>query len=56
MNAMRAYKSQLVENNSPVPEMVKTMNAYLGGRIGTAYAEPFFTYEVLGFGGLSELV
>ena len=54
--AVKAYASQFVANNSPVTEMVKTLNGYFGGRIGTAYAEPFFTYEVLGFSGLNELV
>jgi bacillithiol biosynthesis deacetylase BshB1 len=54
--AVRAYESQFVQNNSPVVEMLKTMNAFYGGRIGTAYAEPFFTYEALGFGGLDQLM
>jgi hypothetical protein len=36
--------------------MVRTINAYYGGRIATAHAEPFFTYEVLGFSGLDQLV
>lgn len=56
MAAVRAYESQMVAINNQVPEMVKTVNAYFGGRIGTAYAEPFFTYEALGFGGLDQLV
>jgi hypothetical protein len=51
-----AYRSQFVANSSGVPEMVKTMAAYFGSRIGTAFAEPFFTHEVLGFGGLDELI
>jgi bacillithiol biosynthesis deacetylase BshB1 len=54
--AVRAYESQFVANGSPVVEMVKTLNGYFGGRIGTAYAEPFFTYEALGFSGLDQLV
>lgn len=54
--AMRAYQSQMIANNSPVPEMVRTLCGYFGGRIGTAYAEPFFTYEALGFGGLDQLI
>jgi bacillithiol biosynthesis deacetylase BshB1 len=54
--AVLAYDSQFVANKSPVTEMVKTLNGYFGGRIGTAYAEPFFTYEALGFGGLDQLV
>ena len=56
ISAMQAYHSQLVQNASGVPEMVKTLNGYFGGRIGTKYAEPFFTHEVLGLGGLNELV
>src|SRR5580698_5939279 len=43
--AVRAYESQFVENNSPVVEMVRTMNGFYGGRIGVDYAEGFFTYE-----------
>lgn len=56
MAAIRAYHSQFVVNKSSVPEMVENMGGYFGGRIGTRYAEPFFTYEVLGFGGLDQLV
>ena len=56
IEAIRAYESQFVQNNSPVTEMVQTMNGYFGGRIGTPYAEPFFTHEVLGLGGLDQLV
>ena len=37
-------------------EMVRTLNGYFGGRIGVAYAEPFFTHEALGFSGLDQLV
>jgi N-acetylglucosamine malate deacetylase 1 len=54
--AVRAYASQFVANNSPVPEMVRTMARYFGGRLGVEYAEPFFTHEVLGFTGLDQLV
>lgn len=54
--AVKAYASQFVENNSPAVEMVKTLNGYFGGRIGTAYAEPFFTHEALGFSGLDQLI
>jgi hypothetical protein len=36
--------------------MVKTLNAYFGGRIGIKFAEPFFSHEVVGFGGLDQLV
>jgi N-acetylglucosamine malate deacetylase 1 len=54
--AIRAYDSQMVANASGVPEMVRTINGYFGSRIGVPYAEPFFTQEVLGFGGLDQLV
>jgi N-acetylglucosamine malate deacetylase 1 len=56
MKAINAYDSQFVQNQSHVPEMVKTMNSYFGSRIGTGYAEAFFTYEALGFSGLDQLV
>jgi LmbE family N-acetylglucosaminyl deacetylase len=54
--AIDAYQTQFVLNKSKVPEMLKTLNGYFGGRIGVDYAEPFFTHEVLGFGGLDQLV
>jgi bacillithiol biosynthesis deacetylase BshB1 len=56
MAAVLAYPSQFVANNSPVPQMVRTMASFYGGRIGVEYAEPFFTYEMLGFAGLDQLV
>ncbi|MGA2582148.1 MAG: PIG-L family deacetylase [Tepidisphaeraceae bacterium] len=56
MSAVAAYESQFVWNKSGVAEMVKTINGYFGSRIGTAFAEPFFTYETLGFSGLDQLV
>ena len=51
--AMRAYESQL---NDDLIEMVRNVAAYFGGRIGVKYAEPFFTYEVLGLSGLDQVV
>lgn len=56
MSAVMAYESQFVKNRSPVPEMVKTIGGYFGGRIGVAYAEPFFSHEVIGLGGLDQLI
>ncbi|HEY7119164.1 MAG TPA: PIG-L family deacetylase [Tepidisphaeraceae bacterium] len=57
MAAIAAYKSQFTHNAAgDVPAQVRTANGYFGTRIGTPYAEPFFTHEVLGFSGLSELV
>lgn len=55
MKAVAAYESQF-SHNPAVPEMVRTLTGYFGGRIGTAHAEPFFTHEVLGLGGLDQLV
>jgi N-acetylglucosamine malate deacetylase 1 len=54
MAAVQAYKSQFPDDI--VPDMVKNITAYFGSRIGTKFAEPFFTYEVLGFSGIGELV
>jgi bacillithiol biosynthesis deacetylase BshB1 len=54
--AVRAYESQFIVNKSPVVDMLRTLNGYFGGRIGRAYAEPFFSHEVVGFGGLDQLV
>jgi len=54
MAAVAAYQSQFPTNE--VPEMVKTLSAYFGGRIGTKFAEPFFSHEVLGFSGIDQLV
>ena len=56
MSAIRTYESQFMVKQSPVVEMVRAISAYFGGRIGTAHAEPFFTHEVLGFGGLDQLI
>jgi bacillithiol biosynthesis deacetylase BshB1 len=56
MAAVLAYDSQFVRNKSSVPDMVRTISHYFGGRIGVEHAEPFFTHEVLGFSGLDQLV
>ncbi len=53
--AVNCYQSQFVGNSGHVPEMVKTITAYFGTRIGTQHAEPFFTHEMLGFTGLDQL-
>ena len=55
MKAIAAYETQFA-HNPMVVEMVRGISAYFGGRIGTRHAEPFFSYEVLGFGGLDQLV
>jgi bacillithiol biosynthesis deacetylase BshB1 len=56
IEAVACYPSQFVGPSGHVPEMVKSITAYFGSRIGTAHAEPFFTHEMLGFGGLDQLV
>src|SRR4051812_6677178 len=49
--AVAAYKTQF-GHQMAVLDMVNNISAYFGGRIGPAHAEPFFTHEVLGLGGL----
>ena len=56
IESIRCYPSQFVGNSAGVPDMVRTISAYFGTRIGTAHAEPFFTHELLGFGGLDQLI
>jgi LmbE family N-acetylglucosaminyl deacetylase len=56
IESVNCYASQFVGNSAAVPEMVRTITAYFGSRIGVAYAEPFFTHETLGFGGLDQLI
>jgi bacillithiol biosynthesis deacetylase BshB1 len=53
--AIACYPSQF-GHQTTVLDMVNGVSAYFGGRIGTAHAEPFFTHEVLGLGGLDQLV
>jgi bacillithiol biosynthesis deacetylase BshB1 len=63
MQAVTCYASQFerpatgtYDKSPAVPDMVRTISAYFGGRIGTAHAEPFSTQEVVGLGGLDQLV
>ena len=56
MRAVRCYESQGLGAEGGLGKMVETIAAYFGTRINTAYAEPFFTYETLGFAGLDQLV
>src|SRR3954447_331089 len=56
MAACHCYESQGLHAEGDLMGMVKTLNGYFGGRIGTKYAEPFFSHEVVGFGGLDQLV
>lgn len=56
--AILAYHSQFVANpkNTHVPEWVKAQDRYMGSRIGTASAEPFYTREPIGLGSLDGVV
>jgi bacillithiol biosynthesis deacetylase BshB1 len=54
--ACHCYRSQNLGPDGWVTSMVQNLNAYFGGRIERAYAEPFFSHEVLGFDGLDQLV
>jgi len=56
IEAVKCYQSQFVGASGHVPEMVRTITAYFGSRIGTRHAEPFFSHEMLGFSGLDQLV
>lgn len=56
MRACACYESQGLGAEDGLAEMVRTVARYFGTRINTRYAEPFFTYEVLGLGGLDQLV
>jgi hypothetical protein len=56
VEAVKCYQSQFVGASGHVPEMVRTISAYFGSRIGTKHAEPFFTHEMLGFSGLDQLI
>jgi bacillithiol biosynthesis deacetylase BshB1 len=56
IEAVKCYKSQFVGASGHVPEMVRTITAYFGSRIGTRYAEPFASTEMLGFSGLDQLI
>ena len=56
VKACNCYQSQGLGAEGGLMDMVKTLNAYFGGRIGTRFAEPFFSHEVIGLGGLDQLV
>jgi bacillithiol biosynthesis deacetylase BshB1 len=56
MRAVRCYESQGLGVEGGLGKMVESIAAYFGTRINTAYAEPFYTHEVLGLAGLDQLV
>jgi bacillithiol biosynthesis deacetylase BshB1 len=56
--AVKAYESQFVTpvQNRKVLVWLRQMNGYMGSRIGTEYAEPFFMREPLGLASFEGLV
>lgn len=58
MRSITAYESQFVTpvKNRRIVEAIRQMNGYMGSRIGTDYAEPFYTREPLGLGSLDGVV
>jgi len=57
VKSIEAYETQFVipEKNRKVLGWLKEFNGYMGSRIGTRYAEPFYTKEPLGLTGLDAL-
>lgn len=56
IEACRCFESQGLAREDGAIEIVTEAAAYFGNRIGTKYAEPFFTHEVLGLSGLECVV
>lgn len=53
LQAMACYESQMTPD---LINLVKVTGDYFGSRIGTKHAEPFFSHEIVAFGGLDQLV
>jgi N-acetylglucosamine malate deacetylase 1 len=56
MRAVHCYESQGLGAESGLSQMVTTVAGYFGTRINTRFAEPFYTLEMLGLGGLDQLI
>lgn len=54
--ACRCYESQGLDRDGGAIEIVTESAAYYGNRIATKYAEPFFSHEVIGLGGVKDIV
>lgn len=56
--AVEAYRSQFELNpaNRGFPERLSAWDSYFGSRIATESAEPFFSHEPVGLGGLASIV
>jgi bacillithiol biosynthesis deacetylase BshB1 len=53
MQAIACYESQMTPQ---LIDQVRLTGDYFGSRIGTKHAEPFFSHEVIAFGGLDQLI
>jgi bacillithiol biosynthesis deacetylase BshB1 len=68
LSALLSYESQFhtlnnklthrenLSKESKVTEFIKTLNGYWGQRIGTSFAEPFFSPEIIGLKNFDNLV
>jgi len=68
IQALLAYESQFhelnknktdhapMEKSQRVENFIKTQNAYWGHRIGRAFAEPFFSPEIIGFSNFNDFI
>jgi len=56
MHACRAYASQGLADDEGLLGYVDTMHRFYGGRCGVEHAEPFYSDEVIGLSGLTELI
>jgi len=56
LKACACYESQGLSKDGGLISLVDQVSAYFGNRIGTKFAEPFFSHEVIGLAGLDELV
>ena len=55
IKAVSCYESQFLGIENGLGDVVTATSRYFGSRIGVRHAEPFFTYEMLGFRGLNEM-
>lgn len=53
IQAVACYESQMTPE---LVNLVKVTGDYFGSRIGTKHAEPFFSHEIIAFGGLDQLI
>ena len=59
LRACAAYESQGLaggEGSGNLTQYVRDLHAYFGGRVGCAYAEPFYSDELIGLGDLDGLM